>query len=133
VFTETDGIVSCRYARSYIDHAEKTTGIALAPLERAALDALDAICREPDLMLEFKMQPGDIQYANNYTVLHARRGYTDAPEAKRLMLRLWLEADWVRPVADPMARYEFIRFGNAGRTAAQLHGPAAEPHQGQAA
>ncbi len=120
VFGWDEGKLSCRYARSYIDHAQKTIGINLAPMELAALAALDAACNAPDLLLEFTMQPGDIEFANNYTVLHARRAFQDNPAAKRLMWRLWLEAEWLRPVADPMIRWGFSRYGNHGRTADQL-------------
>ncbi len=119
VFSEAGGRISCRYARSWITHAEGTTGVRLSPLERLALDSFDAICHEPDLLFECRLRPGDVQFANNYTVLHARRAFQDDPKAKRLMYRLWLEADWLREV-DPVARFEFIRYGNSGRTAAQL-------------
>jgi TfdA family taurine catabolism dioxygenase TauD len=36
--------------------------------------------------------PGDIQFLHNHTILHARTGYEDWPEAerKRHLLRLWL-------------------------------------------
>jgi hypothetical protein len=36
------------------------------------------------------------------------------------MLRPWLEADWRRPLADPMICRGFGRHGNHGRTADQL-------------
>ena len=93
---------------------------ARSAAETAALEAMDAACSAPDLLLEFRMQPGDIEFANNYTVLHARRGFRDNPAARRLMLRLWLEADWLRQVDDPLIRWGFSRYGNHGRTAEQL-------------
>ena len=39
------------------------------------------------------LQPGDIQFINNYTILHSRTGFVDGPEPhqKRHMLRLWLK------------------------------------------
>jgi alpha-ketoglutarate-dependent taurine dioxygenase len=40
-------------------------------------------------------EPGDIQFLNNSTILHARTAYEDfeEPERKRHLLRLWLTAD----------------------------------------
>lgn len=39
-------------------------------------------------------QPGDIQYLNNYRVLHSRTAFVDHEEAdrKRLLQRIWLYA-----------------------------------------
>ncbi|WP_305880015.1 TauD/TfdA family dioxygenase [Siccirubricoccus soli] len=118
----SDGTVSARYARSYITRAEQRSGIPLSPEGKAALDAFDRIALDPALMLEFHLQPGDIQFANNYTVLHARRGFEDypEPERRRLMLRLWLQDESLRRVEDMQLRFGFTRFGNHGRTAREL-------------
>ena len=38
-------------------------------------------------------------FANNYTVFHARTGFTDPPgHPKRHLIRLWLDAHQTRPV-----------------------------------
>ena len=39
------------------------------------------------------LQPGDMQFINNYHVLHARTAFEDHPEPgrKRFLKRLWLE------------------------------------------
>ena len=120
--TAADGTVSGRYARSYITRAEARSGIPLAPLGRAALDEFDRIALDPELLLEFHLEPGDIEFANNYTVFHARRGYRDHadPARRRHMLRLWLQADGLRRIEDDQLRFGFTRFGNHGLTAADL-------------
>ena len=120
--TASDGTVSARYARSYITRAEQRTGIALTPQEKAALDYFDQVALDPELLLEFHLEPGDMEFASNYTVFHARRGYQDHPEAdrRRLMLRLWLQNDGLRRIEDDQLRFGFTRFGNHGRTAAEL-------------
>ena len=48
------------------------------------------------------MQVGDIQFINNYTILHSRTGFVDgpAPERKRHMLRLWLKFPKPWPLSD---------------------------------
>ncbi len=114
-----DGTLSCRYARSYITRAEERTGIRLSPLEREALAFFDATARDPALMLEFHLEPGDMEFANNYLVFHARRAFQDHPERERRrhMLRLWLQDDTLRRIEDEALRFGFTRFGNHGRTA----------------
>ena len=124
--TASDGTVSARYARSYITRAEQRSGIPLRPEEKAALDGFDRLALDPALLLEFHLQPGDIEFANNYTVFHARRGYTDHadPARRRMMLRLWLQDDTLRRIEDPVLRFGFTRFGNHGKTARQLRAEA---------
>jgi alpha-ketoglutarate-dependent taurine dioxygenase len=67
--------------------------VPLTTFERAALDFLDEQTRRPDLRLDMDLGAGDIQFINNYTILHSRTGFVDGPEPdqKRLMLRLWLK------------------------------------------
>ena len=119
--TAADGTLSCRYARSYIRRAEERTGIRLSPLEAEALDFLDETARDPALMMEFHLQPGDMEFANNYLVFHARRAFQDhaGTERRRHMLRLWLQDDGLRRIEDDALRFGFTRFGNHGRTARQ--------------
>lgn len=46
------------------------------------------------------LQPGEIQFINNYVVLHCRTGFEDhlEPERRRHLLRLWLAI----PAAQPL-------------------------------
>jgi hypothetical protein len=41
------------------------------------------------------LQPGDMQFVNNYHVLHARTGYVDDPASGKVrhLKRLWLETE----------------------------------------
>jgi hypothetical protein len=98
VFGARDGVVSCRYIRNQINAGAVKRGVPLTTLEQAALDYLDELTRRPDLRLDMDLQPGDIQFINNYTILHSRTGFVDGPEPhqKRHMLRLWLKfpAPW---------------------------------------
>ena len=47
------------------------------------------------------LEPGDLQFANNYAVLHSRNGFEDheAQEQRRKMLRLWLKMPNARQLA----------------------------------
>ena len=53
---------------------------------------MDALCKDPAFHLDMAFEPGDMQFLNNYVVLHSRGEYEDwpEPERKRHLLRLWL-------------------------------------------
>jgi len=93
VFGNAGEVVSCRYIRNQINAGAVKRGVPLTTLEQAALDYLDEQTRRPDLRLDMDLAAGDIQFVNNYTVLHSRTEFVDGPEPhqKRHMLRLWLK------------------------------------------
>ena len=101
VFGARDGVISCRYIRNQINAGAVKRGVPLTKLEQAALDYLDELTRRPDLRLDMDLQPGDIQFINNYTILHSRTGFVDGPgpHQKRHMLRLWLKFPTPWPLA----------------------------------
>ena len=102
VFSATDGVLNCTIRRNTVQKAIERSDIVLSPLERAALDCFDAVAEDPDFVLEMDLQPGDIQFVNNYTVLHGRTAFTDdpAPGKNRHLVRLWLRFFTPRPAAD---------------------------------
>lgn len=92
ILTEHAGRLNILYKRGYIELAQRLEGVpTLTPVERRALDALDAALNDPDHVHTFRMQPGDIQIASNHAVLHARTTFEEwpEPERKRHMLRIW--------------------------------------------
>jgi len=101
VFGCRDGVVSCRYIRNQINAGAVKRGVPLTTIERAALDYLDEVTRNPDLRLDMDLEPGDMQLCNNYTILHSRTEFLDGPEPhqKRHMLRLWLKFPTPWPIA----------------------------------
>src|SRR5258708_32396484 len=81
--------------------------------ELAVLARFEEISKRPDLMLEFTLQPGEMYFLNNYTVLHARTAFDDGDveeDQRRHLLRLWLEAPGIRSVHP----YAPGRAGRAG-------------------
>lgn len=93
VFGEQDGNVFCMWVRNRVEQGEKLPGApAITPLQREAMDLLDAIVRRPEFMYRMRLQPGDLQFMSNFTALHSRTEFQDAddPRAKRLLYRLWL-------------------------------------------
>jgi hypothetical protein len=93
VFGERDNRLFAHYGRAYMESASRHPDIPpLSPERVAALDALDELTNSPDFVLNMDFRPGDIQFLNNYTVMHARTEYVDhpEPERKRELIRLWL-------------------------------------------
>ncbi len=63
--------------------------------EREVLDLFEAIAHEPSFRLDMQLEPGDIQWLSNHTIVHARTAYEDGgePGARRHLLRLWLSIE----------------------------------------
>lgn len=57
--------------------------------------------QDENLRLEMMLQPGDLQFANNYMVMHSRTEFEDYEdlELRRKMLRLWLKMPNARQLA----------------------------------
>ncbi|MEL7465614.1 MAG: TauD/TfdA family dioxygenase [Pseudomonadota bacterium] len=88
-----EGKLTCRYLRQYIELGAEQMGQPLSAVEIEAFDLFDAIMAEPERRLDMMLEPGDMQFANNYMVLHSRTSFEDheAPEMRRRLLRLWLK------------------------------------------
>ena len=79
---------------------EAAAGRPMGGAELAVLDRFEEVTKRPELMLEFTLQPGEMYFINNYTILHARTAFEDFEEEdrRRHLLRLWLEVRQMRPV-----------------------------------
>ncbi len=102
VFGARDGHVSVRLVRNQINAAAAKSGVPLEPLEKAALDLVDELAYDASVHLDMDLQLGDIQFCNNYVILHSRTAFEDYPEIERRrhMVRLWLTMEKRRPLAD---------------------------------
>jgi hypothetical protein len=93
VYAEHEGRLFAHYGRQYMVSASRGEGVPELTAEQvAALDALDAVTNSPEFALNMNFTVGDIQFLNNYTVMHARTDYVDHPEPERRrdLIRLWL-------------------------------------------
>jgi hypothetical protein len=101
IFSWHAGRMSCRYTINTVLQASQYTGVELTDDERATLFAPLEAARTPGLALNFALEPGDIQIANNLATLHQRTRYVDyeQPAKKRHLLRLWLASHHPRPLA----------------------------------
>jgi len=101
VYSNTEGKVSARYVRTYVEAGEAAAGRPMGEAELAVLDRFEEVTKRAELMLEFTLQPGEMYFINNYTVLHARTAFDDGDaedDQRRHLLRLWLEVAGMRPV-----------------------------------
>lgn len=101
IFSYHKGKLSARYLRQYIEIAQENAGLPLSNVEIEALDLIDSTLNDPDIRLDMMMEPGDIQFANNYTIFHSRTSFEDYDELerKRLLYRLWLKMPNARELA----------------------------------
>ena len=101
IFSHHQGKLSCRYLRQYIELGHEIRNMPLSQVEIEALDLFDEIMHREDFRLSMMLEPGDLQFANNYAVLHSRNGFEDhgVHERNRKMLRLWLKMPNARTLA----------------------------------
>ncbi len=122
------GQLTVMIQRQYIDSAQLLPGAP--PLDDemvAALDLFDEIANDPRLHLSMTMEPGDMLFVHNHTLLHDRMGFTNKPGAPRHLLRLWLSVEGDRELpAYFEQRYGDITVGDRGgivTSSTRLHAP----------
>ena len=68
---------------------------------------LESLPKRPGLSLSMMLEPGDIQFVNNFTIMHTRTSFADDPDDpdhQRHLMRLWLSHfSNGRPVCAPFA------------------------------
>lgn len=118
VYNWHEGYLSAIYARRYIDSASRFEEVPpLSATQVEALDMFDALAEDAELNFHMQLQPGDMQWLHNHTILHDRTAYEDweEPDRKRHLLRLWLAAPGARPLPEVYAnRYGKVDIGDRG-------------------
>ena len=103
-----------RYIPQYILASQRHDDAPrLTEIQRAAMKAYSALVDDPDHWVEMMFEPGDMQFVNNYHVLHGRKPYVDDTDTGRVrwLKRLWLATEVLGPDDRP------DRFQSAGATA----------------
>ena len=87
--------------RQYIELGHEVRQLPLSQVEIEALDLVDEIMHREDFRLSMMLEPGDLQFANNYAVLQSRNEFEDhgVHELNRKMLRLWVKMPNARALA----------------------------------
>jgi hypothetical protein len=96
VFTNWNGRLFVRYIRPYILASQRhDTAPRIHEQAERAMQRIDAMTNDSNYNVFMDLEPGDIQFVNNYHVLHARTAYEDDREAGvvRHLKRLWLATD----------------------------------------
>lgn len=101
IFSYNDGKLSCRYLRQYIELGHELHDSPLSRVEVEALDCFDSIIHDENIRLDMMLEPGDMLFANNYSVMHSRTSFVDfdEPEKQRKLLRLWVKMPSARTLA----------------------------------
>jgi alpha-ketoglutarate-dependent taurine dioxygenase len=86
--------VILRYLRYWIEAGHEKVKQPLTSSQRRALDVLDDVLKQPELRVEFSLEPGQMYFINNRWILHNRTAFVDYPELERRrhLVRLWLKA-----------------------------------------
>ncbi|MDP7548040.1 MAG: TauD/TfdA family dioxygenase [Alphaproteobacteria bacterium] len=121
LFSQVNGVVSCRYNRSWMASANARKKQSMPEGDEAILDLIDEIAAET--RLAFPFQNGDIQFCNNYTTLHGRDAHAveRQEDRMRVLMRIWLNVPGFRQFSDEaVVRYGIGCHGNLGWSAADL-------------
>src|SRR5439155_20000612 len=86
--------LDCRYLRYWIEAGHDKAGEPMSAGQRSALDALDEVLSDPELRIEFPLNPGEMFWINNRWLFHNRTAFEDhaEPERRRHYVRLWVQA-----------------------------------------
>ncbi len=83
---------------------------------------MDQVCARPEVRADFTLEPGEIAFWHNFTVMHSRTAFQDSDEKRRLLLRLWLHVeDGARPMAEEIR--ERARIIDRDHTSGQKPAP----------
>jgi hypothetical protein len=94
VFTEWDDRLFVRCIPPYIYASQRHADVPrLTDAQKEALEAVVRMADDPENHVLMDLLPGDMQFINNYHVLHGRTAYEDDRGAGRIrhLKRLWLE------------------------------------------
>jgi TfdA family taurine catabolism dioxygenase TauD len=92
-FTEHNGRLFVRFIPPYILASQRHPETPRLSAEaREAITMAVELANDPDFNVYMDLQPGEMQFINNYHVLHGRTAYVDDPANgfKRHLKRLWL-------------------------------------------
>ncbi len=92
VFCDVGGTISAYFHMLFYVNAARGLGRELPEDLREALSYLSACARRPDLKASFVLAPGEMLFWHNFINLHSRTNFTDRPDRRRLLFRLWLHA-----------------------------------------
>lgn len=99
VFAFVDGYFSALGYSVGFERAQSLPGVPpMTEKQKEAAPVYRRVVEECSIDMQFRK--GDIQFLNNYVVVHSRRAFEDGPrpDQKRHLLRLWLNDPVGRPI-----------------------------------
>jgi hypothetical protein len=123
VFTEWNGRLFVRCIPPYILASQRHPETPrLTELARRALARVVELADDPSNHVRMELRPGDMQFINNYHVMHGRTAYEDDRTAGRIrhLKRLWLETD-VLEDRPPYFANNVGSHWNERRSASRMH------------
>jgi hypothetical protein len=93
VFSSVNGVVSANLSTKPMRDAQRFLEVPrLTSEDIEAFDVIDMLGDRASLHVSMALEEGDMQFLNNWTVVHARNDYVDYEDIslRRHMLRLWL-------------------------------------------
>lgn len=113
VFNYIDGHLVVAWQGTYIRSAQRFDGVPkFTDLQKKALAMLSQLAEE--LCHGVRLGPGDMVFAHNHVLLHARTEFEDHDEAdrRRHLFRLWLATPGGRPIPEELLeRYVGLKPG----------------------
>lgn len=100
VFAESGGRLACFFNADSIERAMAADDLENDAAALEAFELFNTAAGRTDLLYRQMLEPGDLQFLNNRTVMHGRTEFEDFDEIerKRMMLRVWLKMpDWPEP------------------------------------
>ena len=89
---DEDGRLRVRVSRNLIYQGYKLEGRIIDDSGEAALNAFFSVIDDIKMFIEFRLEPGQIQFLNNRLIGHKRTRFKDLPDEgiKRKLCRVWL-------------------------------------------
>jgi hypothetical protein len=99
----------------FFESMTRFPGIHVEKEKFEAMKYIQELCERE--ALNMSLEVGDIQFVQNYQILHARTAYSDRPDQARHLLRLWFivnaqEVGWQMPFADGDFNYNYEYANN---------------------
>jgi hypothetical protein len=115
VFTEHNDRLFVRFIPQYILASQKhPEAPRLSATAREALETVSAMARDPRYNVYMDLAPGEMQFIDNYDVLHGRQEYEDdVPNGyKRHLKRLWLSTRTLKERPEYFRRREHSHWAD---------------------
>ena len=125
VFSSINDRLFVRYIRPYILASQRhESAPRLTEKAKLGIERVNSMANDRDYNVYMDLEPGEMQFVNNYHVLHARTEYQDDREAGKIrhLKRLWLETNALEARPEHFSNFEASHW-NERRSASRIATP----------